>query len=108
MEPQDNVPVIISSKEGSRSLHYARTGSYCLAFLAFGLEVNLMGPTIPTLAKRTHVTEADLGPLFTLTGLTCLVGAFPSGYLVDRMPGHVILGTAMLLQVGPPCDNHEG
>ena len=100
MDPESSVPLITpSQQQASRSLSYARTTGYCLAFMSFGLEVNLMGPTIPTLARRAGVAEADMGPLFTLTGLTCLIGAFPSGYLVDRMPGHVILGVAMLLQV---------
>jgi hypothetical protein len=118
----------------------ASTYLYCLAFLAFGLEANLLGPTIPELASRTGKTEEDFGPVFTLTGerraphpphfskstppasvvstaaprpagglpqpapapvagLTCLIGSFPSGYLVDRLPGHAILAVALALQV---------
>jgi hypothetical protein len=42
--------------------------AYCLAFLAFGLEVNLLGPTLPELASRTGSSEEDFGPVFTLTG----------------------------------------
>jgi predicted MFS family arabinose efflux permease len=46
------------------------------------------------------VVEADLGIIFTINGLASIVGAMPSGYLIDKMPGHLVLAAALALEVG--------
>jgi MFS family permease len=61
--------------------------------------MNLMGPTLPTLAAATNRTEADFGPLFTMTGVATFVASFPSGYLADVVPGHTIMAAGLALQV---------
>lgn len=73
--------------------------SYCFGFALFGCEVTVLGPTLTALARQVHVAEVDLSPLFTTLGLTTIIGGLPSGWLVDRVPGHVIIVVSLILQV---------
>lgn len=73
--------------------------AYAYSFVAFGLQVNLLGPTVSVLARKLGVVEADLGIIFTINGLASIVGAMPSGYLIDKMPGHLVLAAALALEV---------
>lgn len=73
--------------------------AYSYSFLVFGLQVNLLGPTASVQASRLGVTEADLGLIFTVNGLASIIGALPSGWLVDKLPGHLIYAAAMAFQV---------
>lgn len=74
--------------------------AYAYSFIAFGLQVNLLGPTVSVLARKLDVVEADLGIIFTINGLASIVGAMPSGYLIDKMPGHLVLAAALAFEVG--------
>lgn len=80
--------------------------SLCIAayggsFLVFGISVNILGPTIKELAAQTGTSEPDLGGiLFTLTGAASSLMAIPSGWLVDALPGHMVLALSMAAQVG--------
>lgn len=73
--------------------------AYAYSFVAFGLQVNLLGPTVSVLARKLNVVEADLGVIFTINGLASIVGAMPSGYLIDKMPGHLVLAAALAFEV---------
>lgn len=73
---------------------------YSLSFAAFGLQVNLLGPTASVLARKLEVVEADLGIIFTINGFASIVGAMPSGYLTDKLPGHMVLAAALAFEVG--------
>ncbi|GBF95370.1 MFS transporter [Raphidocelis subcapitata] len=68
------------------------------AFLVFGLEVNLLGPTAIDLAERIGVVEADLGVVFMVNGLISILGAAPSGWMTDHLPGHTLLGISLAIQ----------
>ena len=58
----------------------------------------LVGPLASHLARQASVEEADLGPLQALSGLALLFGGWPSGWLVDRIPGHSLLLLSELIQ----------
>lgn len=73
---------------------------YCFAFFMFGLQVNLLGPTATVLAHKLGVVEPDLGVIFTINGLTSIIGAMPSGSLIDKLPGHAVLAAALAFEVG--------
>jgi len=73
--------------------------AYSYSFVAFGLQVNLLGPTVSVLARKLGVVEADLGIIFTINGLASIVGAMPSGYLIDKLPGHLVLAAALAFEV---------
>uniref|UniRef100_A0A383VLH6 Major facilitator superfamily (MFS) profile domain-containing protein n=1 Tax=Tetradesmus obliquus TaxID=3088 RepID=A0A383VLH6_TETOB len=72
--------------------------AYSFSFLVFGLQVNLLGPTAAVLAAKIGVVEADLGFIFTITGLASIIGALPSGWLVDKLPGHAVYAAAHAFQ----------
>jgi predicted MFS family arabinose efflux permease len=55
---------------------------------------------VSVLARKLGVVEADLGVIFTINGLASIVGAVPSGYLIDKMPGHLVLAAALAFEVG--------
>jgi MFS family permease len=74
--------------------------AYSFSFLVFGLQVNLLGPTAAVLAAKIGVVEADLGFIFTINGLASIIGALPSGWLVDKLPGHAVYAAAHAFQVG--------
>ena len=79
---------------------WASVAAYAYSFVSFGLQVNLLGPTVSVLARKLGVVEADLGVIFTINGLASILGAVPSGYLVDKMPGHLVLAAALAFEVG--------
>ncbi|KAF6265167.1 hypothetical protein COO60DRAFT_1118639 [Scenedesmus sp. NREL 46B-D3] len=72
--------------------------AYSFSFLVFGLQVNLLGPTAAVLAAKIGVVEADLGFIFTVNGLASIIGALPSGWLVDKLPGHAVYAAAHAFQ----------
>jgi hypothetical protein len=73
--------------------------AYCFGFALFGAEVTVLGPTLTALARQVNVGVEDLSPLFTTLGLTTIIGGLPSGWLVDRVPGHAIIVVSLVLQV---------
>ncbi|KAF8055830.1 hypothetical protein HT031_006605 [Scenedesmus sp. PABB004] len=81
-----------------RRLQALSVAAYGFSFLVFGVQVNLLGPTASALAARVGVVEADLGVIFTVNGAASIVGALPSGWLVDRLPGHAVLGAALAME----------
>eukprot|EP00879_Flechtneria_rotunda_P004360 GHRR01004611.1.p1 GENE.GHRR01004611.1~~GHRR01004611.1.p1 ORF type:complete len:484 (+),score=180.38 GHRR01004611.1:284-1735(+) len=72
--------------------------AYSFSFLVFGMQVNLLGPTASVLATRVGVIEPDLGVIFTINGLASIIGALPSGWLVDKLPGHAVLASALAFE----------
>jgi hypothetical protein len=43
--------------------------AYSFSFAVFGLQVNLLGPSLSVVAQRVGRPEADLGIIFTLSAL---------------------------------------
>lgn len=84
--------------DGRMAYHTACLIGYSLAFVIFGSQVSILGPTIKPLAARLEVDETDLSPLFTALGVSCIVSGTPSGWLVDRLPTHHVLVVSLLLE----------
>jgi len=74
------------------------TACYLLSFIAMGLGEAILGPTLPTLAKQTASTIAQISFLFTAIGLGHMIGAFAGGRLYDHLHGHWVT-IAMLLAI---------
>lgn len=72
---------------------------YSLAFIIFGSQVSILGPTIRPLATRLGVDETDLSPLFTALGVSCILSGTVSGWAVDRYPAHIVLVASLLVEV---------
>ncbi len=78
----------------SRNLR--QTLAYFAAFFVLGATIASLGPTLPFLASNTGASLAALGLLFTLRSAGYLTGSLLSGRLYDRLPGHHLLGSAIL------------
>ena len=72
------------------------TAGYFAAFIALGLTVGSLGPTLPALAEQTNVGLSAISYLFTARSLGFALGAVRAGRPFDRRPGNPIMA-AMLL-----------
>jgi FHS family Na+ dependent glucose MFS transporter 1 len=75
----------------------AKTVAYYAAFVALGLAVASLGPTLPGLAENTRTVLSEISYLFTARSLGYLLGSFQGGRLYDRMPGHPVMGVTLLI-----------
>lgn len=73
-----------------------QTIAYFAAFFILGATIASLGPTLPYLAENTGASIASLGLLFTLRSGGYLVGSLLGGRLYDHLPGHRLLGMAIL------------
>lgn len=73
-----------------------QTAAYFAAFFVLGATIASLGPTLPYLAENTGATLASLGLLFTLRSGGYLLGSLLGGRLYDHLPGHRLLGIAIL------------
>lgn len=74
-----------------------KTISYCAAFIALGLVLTSLGPTLPALARQTSVTLGQISYLFVARSLGYLLGSLLGGRLFDRIPGHPIMAAMLLV-----------
>ncbi len=72
------------------------TIAYYAAFVVLGLTSASLGPTLPGLAEHTRATLQQASYLFTARSLGYLIGSFRGGRLYDRLPGHPLMGLAIL------------
>ena len=72
------------------------TAAYFAAFIALGLTVGSLGPTLPGLADQTHVGLSAISYLFTARSIGFALGAVRAGKLFDSKPGNPLMA-AMLL-----------
>jgi MFS transporter, FHS family, Na+ dependent glucose transporter 1 len=74
-----------------------QTLAYFAAFFALGATIASLGPTLPFLARNTGASLAQLGLLFTMRSAGYLIGSLLGGRLYDHLPGHRLLGSAILM-----------
>jgi MFS transporter, FHS family, Na+ dependent glucose transporter 1 len=75
------------------------TIAYYIGFIALGIVAASLGPTLPGLAAQTSVSLGAISFLFTVRPLGYLVGTFLSGRVYDRLDGHHLLMTSLILLV---------
>ncbi|QTP56276.1 MFS transporter [Billgrantia sulfidoxydans] len=73
------------------------TLTYFIAFIAIGMCVGLLGPTLPHLAGMTGSGMGQIAILFTARALGTMLGSVLSGVLIDRFDGHRVLAAMLLL-----------
>jgi FHS family Na+ dependent glucose MFS transporter 1 len=73
------------------------TAGYYVAFVTLGLSAAVMGPTLPSLAERTHVRLDEISILFAARSLGYLVGSLLGGHSFDRVRGHPIVALMLLV-----------
>ena len=80
-----------------RQAALARTGAYYTAFIALGLVMSSLGPTLPGLAQNVGVPLGQISLLFTARSLGALIGSSSiSGWLYDHRPGNPVLAVTLL------------
>ncbi len=75
---------------------WQRTGGYYLLVICLGLSTSILGPTLPALARQTGSRLGDLGLAFLASSIGVTLGTGLASRLVDRVPGHRMIGTAQL------------
>lgn len=73
------------------------TLTYFVAFIAIGMCVGLLGPTLPYLADMTGSGMGQIAILFTARAMGTMLGSVLSGVLIDRFDGHRVLAAMLLL-----------
>ncbi len=73
------------------------TVAYFLTFVLLGIVTSSLGATLPGLAEQTGVQLSQISFLFTTRSLGYLMGALLGGRLYDRVKGHPLMGSALLI-----------
>jgi MFS transporter, FHS family, Na+ dependent glucose transporter 1 len=72
------------------------TLSYYAAFMAMGISMSSLGPTLPGLAENTRSSLAAIGILFTARSLGGLLGSVLGGRVYDRVRGNGVMALMIL------------
>jgi FHS family Na+ dependent glucose MFS transporter 1 len=72
------------------------SGAYDLSFIAMGISMASLGPTLPGLAAQTSSSLSAISILFTARGLGGLAGSFIGGRFYDQMRGHFVLAATII------------
>jgi len=86
-----------ASTPPARAGRIANTVGYYAAFVALGLVTASLGPTLPGLAENTRTHLSEISYLFTARSSGYLAGSFLGGRLYDRMPGHRVMVTVLVV-----------
>ena len=67
------------------------TAAYYASFVAMGISMASLGPTLPALAENTRAGLGAISILFTARSLGGLLGSVLGGQLYDRLRGHRVM-----------------
>jgi fucose permease len=73
-----------------------KTIIYSLAFIALGLGVGSLGPTLPALAAQMNAETKQISNLFIARSFGTLIGSWMIGRFYDRIAGHPLLASSLL------------
>src|SRR4029079_13862880 len=79
------ISTVLKDAINLKNLKLAQTISYFLSFVALGLAIAALGPTLPGLAEQTHVPLDQISFLFTVRSFGFLLGSLASGRFFDRL-----------------------
>ena len=74
-----------------------RSMGYFALYMCLGLDMSVIGPTLPALANQTGSTVGEIGLVFLLGAVGGTLGTLLGGWLFDWAPGRVVLGAAEML-----------
>lgn len=98
------------SSGNSNCIRYCITICLSLAFLAVGLFIALIGPTLPTLAYNLHVDIDSISYVLTARGFGYLIGTIISGLIYKKFNIHRMMFVTLLVtaigSVSAPLVNH--
>ena len=81
----------------SRDSKISKTIGYYGTFVVFGMLMASLGPTLPGLTENTQSQLSQISYLFTARSLGYLLGSLYVGRWYDRVAGHHVLVSALLL-----------
>jgi len=73
-----------------------QTLGYFALNITLGLISAAFGPTLPSLAERTHTQMDQIGFIFTARSIGVMLGAFQGGRVYDRIRGHPVVAAALI------------
>jgi FHS family Na+ dependent glucose MFS transporter 1 len=76
---------------------FRRTLGYYGIIFSLGLNMAVLGPTLPALAAQTQARLGAMGQLFLFGAIGGTLGTLFGGRLFDRFRGHVVLGLAQIV-----------
>jgi len=74
-----------------------RSIGYFALFMCTGLDISVIGPTLPALATQTGSTVGEMGLAFLIGAVGGVLGTLLSGWLFGWAPGRLVLGVAEML-----------
>jgi MFS transporter, FHS family, Na+ dependent glucose transporter 1 len=89
-----------TTADSRRNGRIGTTIGYYAAFIALGLSMSAVGPTLTNLATNTGTILAEISILFLAKSLGYLVGTFLGGRLSDRLPGNPLMFAALMVMAG--------
>jgi FHS family Na+ dependent glucose MFS transporter 1 len=95
-EPTPPVAAEFPTRRSGRDI-LRHTFAYYAAFVALGLIVGSLGPTLTGLADNTNSLLSEVSVIFTTGSLGYLIGSFLAGRLYDRVPGHPLMVSALFI-----------
>ena len=79
------------------ALPYIATAAYYLSFIILGLTTAASGPSLLKLAEHTSSTLDRIALIFVFGSLGYLIGSFLGGRAYDRLSGHKLMASTMLI-----------
>jgi FHS family Na+ dependent glucose MFS transporter 1 len=76
---------------------YYKTAAYYASYIAIGYATGIIGPTLPGLAVHTDTALRGISFLFPILSTGHLIGSFLSGHFFDRVKGHPLITSVLLL-----------
>ncbi len=76
------------------------TVCYYSSFVAMGISMASLGPTLPGLAQNTRASLGAISILFTARSLGSLVGSVWGGQVYDRRHGHPVMALMVVAMAG--------
>jgi MFS transporter, FHS family, Na+ dependent glucose transporter 1 len=93
----------VNDAENARTMKKQKlfiTLSYYAAFIAMGISMSSLGPTLPGLAQNTRASLSAISILFMARSLGSLVGSVWGGRIYDRVRGHGVMAVMILSMAG--------
>jgi MFS transporter, FHS family, Na+ dependent glucose transporter 1 len=87
----------MDSKPVTQNKNWAQTLVYFAGLASFGILVASWGPVLPFIAEKTGTNLGDMGLVITARAIGVFTFSMFGAHLFDRLPGHRLLGGAMLL-----------
>ncbi len=75
-----------------------RTAVYYSVFVCLGMDMSILGPTLPALASQADAGLGQMGLMVLIGAIGGVLGMAVAGWVYDHVPGHAVLGTGLLCE----------